>query len=145
MSTLPPLEKFLRAPMQGILCFFKITSNKFIAAIRAPIKFRKFAIHLDLCKLNFKIPMLTKRKICSVQSFLTRKTLYETVAVTLAVFFFVYVNLRCIAKNQKKISKMSTLPPPPEKNSADAHACSQDTMRYSCTCIKFFITDALFR
>jgi len=59
--------------------------------------------------------MLTKRKICSVQSFLTRKTLYATVAVTLAVFFFVYVNLRCIAKNQKKISKMSTLPPPLKK------------------------------
>jgi len=65
--------------------------------------------------------MLTKRKICSVQSFLTRKTLYATVAVTLDIFFLVYVNLRCIAKKQKKISKMSTLPPP-EKNSADAHA-----------------------
>jgi len=52
--------------------------------------------------------MLTKTNICSVQSFLTRKTLYATVAVTLDIFFFVYVNLRCIANNQKKMSKMST-------------------------------------
>jgi len=55
--------------------------------------------------------MLTKTNICLVLSFLTRKALYATVAVTLDIFFFVYVNLRCIVNNQKKISKMSTLPP----------------------------------
>ena len=40
------------------------------------------------------------------------KTLHATVAVTLDIFFFVYVDLRCIANKQKKISKMSTFPPP---------------------------------
>jgi len=49
-----------------------------------------------------------------------REALYATVAVTLDIFFFVYVNLRCIVNYQKKISKMSTLPPP-GKISADAH------------------------
>ena len=39
------------------------------------------------------------------------KTLYASVAVTLNIFFFVYVHLRCIANNLKKISKISTLPP----------------------------------
>jgi len=34
---------------------------------------------------------------------------------------FVYVRLHCIANSLKKISKMSTLPPPPGKISADAH------------------------
>jgi len=64
--------------------------------------------------------MLTKTNICSLQRFLTRKTLYATVAVTLDIFFFVYVHLRCIANNLRKISKMSTLPPP-GRIFADAH------------------------
>jgi len=51
------------------------------------------------------------------------KTLHATVAVTLDIFFFVYVDLRCIANKQKKISKMSTFPPP-GKISADAHGHS---------------------
>ena len=54
--------------------------------------------------------MLTKTNICSV--FLTRKTLHATVAVTLNIFFFVYAHLHCITNNLKKISEMSTLPPP---------------------------------
>jgi len=50
-----------------------------------------------------------------------KETLHATVAVTLNIFFFVYVHLCCIANNLKKISKMSTLPPLPGKISADAH------------------------
>jgi len=65
--------------------------------------------------------MLTKKNTCSQQSFLTRKTLYATVTVTLNILFFVYVHLHCIVNNLKKISKMSPLPPP-GKISADAHA-----------------------
>jgi len=42
----------------------------------------------------------------SVQSFLAGKTLCATVGI-----FFVYVHLRCIPNNLKKINKMSTLPP----------------------------------
>jgi len=42
--------------------------------------------------------------------FSDKKTLYETVAVTLNIFVFVYVHLFRIANNLKKISKMSTLP-----------------------------------
>jgi len=59
--------------------------------------------------------MLTKTIICSLSSFRTRKTLYATVAVTFNIFFFAYVHLRCITNNLKKISKMSTLPPPLKK------------------------------
>ena len=55
--------------------------------------------------------MLTKTNICSLKSFLTRKSLYANVTVTLNIFFFVYVHLRCIANNLKKISKMSSFPP----------------------------------
>jgi len=39
--------------------------------------------------------MLTETNIFSLQTFLTRKTLYATVAVTLDIFFFAYVHLRC--------------------------------------------------
>jgi len=60
--------------------------------------------------------MLTKTNICSLQSFRTMKTLHATVAVTLNIFFFVYVHLRCIANNLKKIRKMSTLPSGVRKN-----------------------------
>jgi len=38
------------------------------------------------------------------------ETLYATVAVTLDIFFFVYVNLRCIANNQKKNVDFPLLP-----------------------------------
>ena len=55
-----------------------------------------------------------------MQSFLIGKTLYVTVAVTLDILLFVYVHSRCIANKLKKISKMSTLPPP-GKVSADAY------------------------
>jgi len=68
--------------------------------------------------------MFTMTNNCSLQSFLTKKTLYATVAVTLNIFFFVYVHMRCIANNLKKINKMSTFPPP-GRNSADAHGRTQ--------------------
>ena len=53
--------------------------------------------------------MLTKTFAQCVK-FSYRKTLYATVAVTLDIFFFVYVHLRCIPNSLKKISKMATLP-----------------------------------
>jgi len=69
--------------------------------------------------------MLNETNNCSLQSFLTRKTMYVTVAVTLNIFFFVYVHWRCIANNLKKTNKISTLFPP-GKISADAHASYYD-------------------
>ena len=55
-----------------------------------------------------------------MQNVLIWKTLYVTVAVTLDILLYVYVHSRCIANKLKKISKMSTLPPP-GKVSADAY------------------------
>jgi len=57
-----------------------------------------------------------------------RNIIFVTVAVTLGIFYsvkrvkhFVNVHLHCIVSNLKRLSKMSTLPPP-GKISAGAHA-----------------------
>jgi len=56
--------------------------------------------------------MLTKTNICSLQSFLARKTLNAIVDVTMGIFFFVYVHLRCIANNLKKDKQNVDFAPP---------------------------------
>jgi len=83
----------------------------------------KFVIHLELCLLSLKISMLTKTNICIVQIFLEGKPCrnigYFLCGVE-RVKRFVYVHLRCIVNNLKRISKTLTLPTL-GKISADAH------------------------
>ena len=74
------------------------------------IKIYKVCNSFRTLLLSLTIPMLTKTEICSVQSFLQGKHCMQLLS-SHSTFSFLYPSIcdACIANNQKKISKISTV------------------------------------